>query len=356
MAEFWMMDDVSSIDIRMRQDDEELKDGEWFDYSGLSDYATCPTYGIIKNKLRKTMAGGGRRMALEAGSAAHEVFAAVRCMQLLRQGLPEHFAFHGNRLFGEERFNSMCEYVGNEDPEQELYQFALEALYTSGFTDDAGDKRRTMGNIEEACIVYMQNYAFDKFPVWVQDVDDRESLVGIEMPVDMVVEFTTPDGVIHCNVIGKVDGIHTDLDGNLVLNENKTAGRLDIPWQMSFSMSHQLSVYTLAMSTMLGEVCSYIDVYGLALPMPRSGSLSGFLRIPEVRHEKHFGDFLRWLLHNRQVRDMYGSDVRHAPRNTNSCNRYFSICEFMPFCGSAEYDQQDVLNDMSDNEWNPLND
>ena len=104
MANFYMMDDVTDVRIRATSPEDTFDEGDWFDYSGLSDYATCPTFGIIKQKLRKTMVGEGRRMALEAGSAAHEVFAAVRVLQLLRQGHDAHFYYHGKRLFGDTRF------------------------------------------------------------------------------------------------------------------------------------------------------------------------------------------------------------------------------------------------------------
>ena len=337
--------------IRNATEDDVFEDGDWFDYSGLTDYSTCLTNGILKQHMRKRMfePSGRRSMALEAGSAAHEVFAARRVYQLKEQGLDDHFLHHGLQLFGEQRFNGMLEFA--DDPQS----FALEALYNSGFTDDPDDKRRTTGNIEESCIIYMQSYPYSEFPVWIQDASEPTSLVGIEMPVDMVIEFLLPNHTIKCRVIGKVDGIHTNRHDAVVLNENKTASRLDMSWQMSFNMSHQLTCYSLAMSTLIGKSVELVDVYGLALPMPRSGPLAGYIRIPELRTDKHYTDFLIWLLHNRQMRDFYGEDVASAPRSTNACNRYFSTCEFMPFCTAQDYDRDEVIEQMSQNEWSPLN-
>jgi len=350
MQTLYKLTDCEKVVIRDTNKDDEFNDADWFDYSGLTDYSTCLTNGILKQHLRKTFRdpNGRRQMALEAGSAAHEVFAARRVYQLKEAGLDDHFLYHGLQLFGEARFNGMLEFA------DDAQSFSLEALYNSGFTDDPDDKRRTTGNIEEACIIYMQSYNYEEFPVWVADRRMPTADVGIECSVDMVVEFHFADNIIKSRVIGKVDGIHTNQQGELVLNENKTAGRLDMAWQQSFSMSHQLSVYALAMTTRLKQPVELVDVYGLALPTPRSGSLGGFIRIPELRSEKHHTDFLIWLLHNRQMRDFYGDNVAYAPRSTNACNRYFSTCEFMPYCGAADYDRDDVLEQMGTNEWNPL--
>jgi len=347
----YKLTDATKVVVRNTTEEEVSSEVPWLDYSALTEYSYCLVNGLLKNHLQKSAfgEGGGRRMALEAGSAAHEVFAAHRIHSLKTRGLDDHFTYHGLRLFGERRFNGMLEFVDDQQ------SFALEALYNSGFTDDPDDKRRTTGNIEEACIIYMQSYNSGEFPVWVEDESNAESRVGIEIPVDMTVEFHFEDEVMSNRIVGKVDGIHTNSDGEIVLNENKTASRMDMSWQMAFGLSHQLSVYALAMSTYLGKAVELVDVYGITIPTPRSGNLGGYLRIPEVRTSKHFNDFLVWLLHNSQMRDFYGDDVENAPRSTNSCNRFFSTCEFINYCNAQDFDRADVLEQMSDATWHPHN-
>jgi hypothetical protein len=43
-----------------------------------------------------------------------------------------------------------------------------------------------------------------------------------------------------------------------------------------------------------------------------------------------------------------------APRYTHSCNRYFSICQFLPFCTMNRKDQKEALAEMRTEEWSPL--
>lgn len=126
-----------------------------YDNTRLVAINTCPTWGITRYQMHKTMsAPGNRQMALEMGTAAHDVFAAVRLWQLRAyQERPVLADFHGPRLFGAARYQRMLEAVNSaEDPRTCSLQFCLEALETSGFYDDPSDRRRTMTNLEEGCI------------------------------------------------------------------------------------------------------------------------------------------------------------------------------------------------------------
>ena len=57
-----------------------------FDNTKLVALNTCPTYGIVRYELHKTYKSGSRAMALEAGSAAHEAYAAIRIGDLYLNG------------------------------------------------------------------------------------------------------------------------------------------------------------------------------------------------------------------------------------------------------------------------------
>jgi len=344
-----------ATEINIVNTPKDWSDNSWFDYSTLNDLATCPTYGIIRHGYGKVNTKGGRKMALEAGSAAHEVYAAARLLQLLDQGEEELFESTGNRLFNEERFSVMKSLLNNPDARNRRMSFCLEALYSSGFEDDDSDKRRTIGNIEESCMAYLDRYDFDRYPVWISD---DKKMVGIENAVDMVISFKFADmTVINVRYVGRIDGIHIEKDkpGRIILNENKTASRLTDNWRDSFLMSHQLTGYALAISTMLRRVVEDVHVYGMALPLPRNYNAGGFLRIPERRTaESHFPQFLRWVLHNAQT---YYNGVKNPleqPKFSHSCNRYFSTCIYTCICGSHADDRQEQFDDMEVSFWNPL--
>jgi len=65
-----------SMETRMSTD-EDKETLTPYDHTKLSAINTCPTWGIVRYSLHKTMGGSGREMALEAGIAAHEAFAAM---------------------------------------------------------------------------------------------------------------------------------------------------------------------------------------------------------------------------------------------------------------------------------------
>jgi hypothetical protein len=145
-----------------------------YDNTKLVAGNTCPRWGILRYQMHKVHEHSlnSRAMALEAGSACHEVFAAVRLYQLyfydtMNNRSPLHgndgraerlFDLHGMRLFGEGRWALLKEVIENaskEDEHTRFIRFALTALETSGFYDDPRDKRRTMSNLEEACLAYI---------------------------------------------------------------------------------------------------------------------------------------------------------------------------------------------------------
>ena len=67
--------ELVSLNTRMTTD-EDKETLTPYDHTKLSNINTCPTWGILRYSLHKTMGGHGREMALEAGAAAHEAFAS----------------------------------------------------------------------------------------------------------------------------------------------------------------------------------------------------------------------------------------------------------------------------------------
>ena len=119
-----------------------------YDNTKLSAINTCPVWGIVRYGMHLTPDRPGRAMALEAGSAMHEVFAWVRLCTLARvsQGA---FGFHMVRLFGVDRAAEIMRDAGNMLSVDGVKSGAITVLHTSGFYDEPRDKRRTLSNLEE---------------------------------------------------------------------------------------------------------------------------------------------------------------------------------------------------------------
>src|SRR3954471_11067055 len=76
---------------------------EPWSYSRLTDINTCETWGMVRGAYRKSFPTAGRSLALEAGSAAHMAFAALRLYNLIDQGCPNHFEHHIRRVYGKDK-------------------------------------------------------------------------------------------------------------------------------------------------------------------------------------------------------------------------------------------------------------
>ena len=331
-----------------------------YDNTKLQAGNTCPTWGVLRYQMHKTFAHGGRAMALEAGSAMHEVFAAVRLYQLWKYDAnpelrDEFLQFHGKRLFGESRFLNMRTHLTTEEDERtQCINFCLDALYSSGYYDDPSDRRRTLSNLEEAALLYIERWDWNRNPIWIRDQADPTSDVGIEIPFDMVLTFEFEGGIVRrYRFIGKFDGIHWR-DGILHIGENKTSSRLDEAWRMSFTMSSQITGYNLSASLWTGEECTRAVVWGLAIPLPKSYDNGGLVTEHVRRDSHHFERWFNWFLHTVDIYERYENNPTAAPRYTHSCNRYFRPCTFIPFCDSDDEDQALMLEEMVTEEWSPL--
>ncbi|KKM27252.1 hypothetical protein LCGC14_1576660 [marine sediment metagenome] len=100
------------ISMNMRMATEEDAHLPTYDHTKLMNINVCPTWGILRSSMHKRMPNVKRQMPLEAGSAAHEGFAAVRWMQLNKNQTStrvqiDNAYMHGIRLFGESRFDQM---------------------------------------------------------------------------------------------------------------------------------------------------------------------------------------------------------------------------------------------------------
>lgn len=330
-----------------------------FDYTKLSAINMCPTWGIIRYTKHKSMPGSGRSMALEAGSALHECFGVVRLMQLGHvQKHMDHMNYQGVKQFGQARWDAITEVTARSvDVDAIIRNAALECLATANYVDDPFDKRRTFSNLEVSLMYYTQRWDYERYPVWVTNPDDPTSYVGVETP--FAVKITAYGDVNKEQVLkqflytGRIDGLHVDRGDELLIEENKTASRLDDAWRMSFNMSHQVTGYTVAASLISGRNVSKGLIIGLTIPLPRT--LSDGLAIEYVRRD----DFMKsrwfdWLEYTIDIHDQYVNTPLSAPKHTHSCNRYFRPCSFIPICASDVTEQEDYYNSMETQEWSPL--
>ena len=370
-----------------------------YDNTKLTAYNTCPTWGTIRYGLHKTMQGSGRSLALECGSAMHEVFAFVRFMQLLHH-LEESgrvdvakgvFARHMPRLFGDDRWALIQQSMGDTtEVSLQTIRGCVSVLETSDFYDEPRDKRRTLSNMEEAAIAYVNRVKWDE-RVWMRDYDDPNSDIGIEIPFDVVVntqyklEITGDYGsetdfdyvidkerpdvevthgprpgydYMYCSVsrrfTGKIDGIHYNTNNEIVLDENKTASRLNDAWVQSFTVNSQPTGYLIAVSTFTNSNVRKADIHGISIPMPKTYDYGGIVREPITRTDHHFASWIKWFNVTAFGIESDLANPMGALRYTHSCNRYFRPCAFIPLCDSDENEQQKILSEMVHDEWSPL--
>lgn len=273
-------------------------------------------------------------MALEAGSAMHEVFAACRIWQLEhRQKLKKHASETATRIFTVTRWRDILKDVDTSlDTREQLLQLCFGVLHSSGFYDDPNDSVRTLGNMELATIVYVDEIIpkMDNWSIWVADKKNPKAAVGIEQVFDVVLTFS--DGKL-VRYIGTIDGLVIDhyRKDRPTLDENKTASRLDDGWITSFDLSHQVTGYITCSSVVFGFPIWHSRVTGLKIKPTNKGE-DVYPKIVS-RTPESVDHWARWVYFTVGLYEAYKDDYEHAPRFTHSCNRYFRPCSLTSFCG-----------------------
>jgi hypothetical protein len=275
-------------------------------------------------------------MALEAGEAMHQFFAAMRCWQLIKmQGLPKHGEEAGLRIFGEDRWRMIWNAVRKSSNDMDQLGSMIPAvLRSSGYYDDPGDATRTLGNMETAAMVYAREtypYLYS-WPVWVADSRSPLKPVGIEQVFDCILEYT--DGK-RIRFIGTLDGIlcNSSRNGRITMAENKTAARMDKAWIESFKMRHQITGYMACGQAIFGIEMWHARVYGCRLKPTYRGEDVHIE--PVSRTQEDVQHWANWVRRQAELFEEYQHDWEHAERRTHSCNRYFRPCALIPFCADS---------------------
>tara|TARA_R110000744_G_scaffold278241_1_gene390507 strand:- start:228 stop:1304 length:1077 start_codon:yes stop_codon:yes gene_type:complete len=355
--------DIKSISTRMATEDDAHLPA--YDHTKLSAVNTCPTYGIIRYSHHKKMPGSYRQMALEAGTASHEGFAAVRMYQYLfhTETFKHHTAnaqYQGVKLFGKERYQAMLDTLSDGATDRtNCINFVVEAVELCGFYDDISDNKRTLSNITESLISYIDAYDMKRYPIWIRDKDDPKTDIGIEIAFDIVVSITLEEPHVawepsyEFRFTGKLDGLHMD-KGDLIIQENKSGSRLDDAWLSQWVLSHQITGYCVASATFTGLPCTKAMVMGMKLPIGRVPA-EGIRTEKVPRGHMLVTKWAEWFLHSTLIERKYIDNILEAPMYTHSCNRYFSSCSFLPFCAADNKEEKElILSELEIDEWSPL--
>lgn len=286
--------------------------------------------------MQRTYSTHARSMALEAGSAMHKVFAAVRCWQLeYIQKLPKHANITGKRLFGPSIWKKIRAAQADTDPgsRDHLQSTAFAALHNSGFYDDPSDSMRTISNMELATIKYCDERLplMDTWEIYVSDRKNPNSVVGIEQTFDIIIEYVDGSRIRY---IGTIDGlVYAHHHNKHFLDENKTAARLDEGWRQAFEVSHQITGYCAATTTVYGFPIFDGHIIGTKIKPTNYGDDSWSFEVH--RSPEDIGHWANWVRRTVDEYELYQDDIENATRRTHSCNRYFRPCALIPFCADS---------------------
>lgn len=370
------IEEIKNIKIEAWDDSFDLKG---YDFSMINAINTCPMYGITRYVHNKVFTVNEREMALECGALCHNCFAIYRALSIYYRGISE--SDKHLQAIGIKHIARFIQEVLMDIDEAKAVEFCHELLkqaeekttplakYTifsdflidnSGYYDDPDDKKRTIENIKSSLLSYLSNFLelIQDEPVWINNSEEIDTLVGIEIPFDLKVTITfvangeEQEQILH--FIGKLDGIHTRKDGTLIIHENKTASRLDDSWVDQWYNSHQITGYCLASSFFTGVNCLQARVLGMQIPVPK---YSGYaFRMERVDREKHyFEDWCRWMLFNHEIIEEYKDTPEIAPKNTHACCKYYKQCAFTFLCVNSAEERKRIINEeMIEHEWSPL--
>lgn len=323
-----------------------------YDFTKINAVFTCPTWGVIRYGHNKVMSPGARAMALEAGQAMHQVFAAVRLYDWMFHAQPRDEVLHAHLKsclpFADPE--ELMKYAAKGFEPTDRTAWSMHVLHACGFTDDEYDKRRTMSSLEEATILYNRRWddpGPGRFPVYY---NPSTGFLGIEVAFDIVISF---GDVSPFRFVGRIDGVHLATDGSPRIQENKTGSRIDGTWAASFATSHQVTGYAFATSVVTGLEVRVGDAIGTQIPPPRNRDLAGIVSERFERTDLQFRRWFEWMLTGVSMYETYMADPRQAPQFM-ACNRYFRPCSLIPFCSADEETQLDMLQNMAKEVWSPL--
>jgi len=215
---------------------------------------------------------------------------------------------------------------------EKLMDLCFGVLESSGWEDNPEDSVRTMENMQLATLAYIDESLpkMENWPIYVEDRNNSRSFIGIEQVFDVVITFGDGKEV---RFIGTVDGLvlHAKFNQDPVLDENKTAARLDNGWRAKWELAHQVTGYCLAGSVLFGFPIVRSRVQGVKIK-PTGRGEDVYPVEPLVRTTETFETWGKWLRYTVDLYERYVNNYEDAPRYSHSCNRFFRPCALIPFC------------------------
>lgn len=325
-----------------------------FDFSTLTAVEQCPKWGIIRYVHHKAFPADAerRQLALEAGTAMHSTWSAVRLMWLLKEtNNSALFVREAKRIFkdkAEEVFGPALRATNTP------LEAGLNALACSGYYDDPRDRKRTLCNMEEALMFAVASWPFGHMPISI--IDDY---VGIEQTIDVTIKyFRGPVELKQVRYAGRIDGLHwSEKMQTHVVFEHKHISRANPAWEAGMRMSPQPIGYAVGIAAR-GIECKAVVPFGLQIPLPTRVPADGVLS-PRIDITTHaIEGFFKWLYEQHDIVEQFKADPAMAPEHRHSCNRYFSQCQFAEGLCNEAFDEQreTIANDMVTVHWSPLDD
>lgn len=361
MTQVLQLQDHSEISLRIITDATELnaikeqstgQDTNIFDYTKLSAINTCPTWGIARYGKHLSLGGSGRSTALDAGTACHKYFHALRLWHIYyNQKNHEAYLRAGSRLFGKEYCLNALRIAQDSDTLTNAINFCTPFLHDSGFYDDPNDRRRTLANLEATCIAYTERRLRNFSDIYING-----NTVGIEIP--FAIEIKSKDSTWY--FVGKIDGLHTSSEGRPIVEENKTVslGWGGDSWRMKWNVEHQPTGYMVAGALLVGMELDDLQgtIIGSQIPTPKNVFEATIVESVRRTHD----DIIRWLewqRHTIEIYNKYSGDLISAPRYTTACSRFNKACSMIPFCAATIHEQGFMLeDDFTFDPWIPLQD
>lgn len=365
-----VLQDNSICTLRLISDEIEFsrliqtskeKDTSIFDHTKLSSINTCPTWGIARYGKHLVLGGFGRSTALDAGTACHKYFHALRLWHLYyMQKNTEAYYRAGTRLFGRQYVEDALKVQQNSDILTNAINFTLPFLHDGGYYDDPNDRRRTLANLAQTCIAYTER-RLRSFPnVYVSD-----KYVGIEIPfaIEITRKHSASSSIDTQSwiFVGKIDGLHVNNNERPLVEENKTVslGWGGEAWRMKWNMDFQPTGYMVAGALIAGIPLDDLQgtVIGSQIPVPKNVFEATIVE-PVNRTHDDIIKWLEWQVHTIQVYNQYKDNLVSAPKYTISCSRFNKPCSMIPFCSTSHEDQYAMLegDDFKSIPWVPLED
>lgn len=364
--------DIQSFSTRVA-DSTDVAELPIFSFNTLDKIERCPTYGVVSGLLHRTMAISETSLALEAGSACHQGFAAIRIRDAYEQGEIELALQAQQKLITDgERDSDLEDMLAEDDDDFRMHlrrAYVLEVFDRYGFLEDPRDKRRTINNLSNSLGHVVEEWPWGKYapgvlPKRLWEGGEAFNELGIEYKFALRIDAEVLGHKLAFVVVGLMDGIHIESRGAYVPHENKTSSKLDEGYIAGQRMSYQHTTYIVALNTILDHLgieqtapCQASRLIAVSIPLPK-GYGQNFAYANELMHrtDAQFQDWVVWIVNHVYTALQFVDDPMGAPKNTHSCYRFFRACPLLPLCHTDQDERLTVLDEMETRDSNFFDD